>query len=213
MPIPMVIPVRRGCGVRVEGGIYIVTHASIEELADYIDMSDADVEGKLYIFPKPWPTLVPLKPFRGFRGFDKWRFFRDIDLADKTQLRKVLHLDVKIAELGKKRIRLKNCYYAHPEKEDDCDRSWLHWIGNQYYTIESFIDEARVIGVSRRVPEKILQKMKWGDAIFLASKEKHLKSPVIFGYFKLEGIQGIKVKLNDMPKHLQDEMKFENVDY
>jgi len=193
----------------MEGGIYIVTHASIEELTDYIDMSDADVGGKLFIFPKPWPILVPLKPFRGFRGFDKWRFFRDIDLTDKTRLRKILHLDVKIAELGKKRVRLNNCYYAHPEDS----HSWLHWIGNQYYTIQSFIDEARVIGVSRRVPEKILKKMKWGDTIFLASKEKHLKSPVIFGYFNLEGIQGVKVKLKDMPEQLRDKMKFENVDY
>lgn len=209
MPISMAIPVKRGCGMRVEGGIYIVTHASIEELADYIDISDADIEGKLYIFPKPWPTLVPLKPFRGFRGFDKSRFFRDIDLTDKTRLRKILHLDIKIAEFGKKRVRLKNCYYAHPEDS----HSWLHWIGNQYYTIASFIDEARVVGISRRVPEKILKKMKWGDHIFLASKEKHLKSPVIFGYFKLEGIQGVKVKLKDMPEQLRDKMKFENLDY
>ncbi len=178
----------------MEGGLYIVTDAEIEELADYIDMSDANIEGKLYIFPKPWPTLTTLKPFRGFRGFDKDKFFNFLRTLQK---------------MPGKRKRLHTCFYAHPEDS----HSWLHWIGNQYYSIREFIKEAELIGVSRRVPEKMLRKMKWGDTIFLASKEKRLKSPVIFGYFRLERIQGVKVDMEELPDHLQNKMRYENLDF
>ena len=195
--LPFSIPVRRGCGIRVEGGIYIVTTAEIEELTDYMDVSNANIEGKLIILPRPWPTLVYLKPFRGYRGFDEHRFWYDIQLENfrySTQEGIIL-----------KRFRLKNCYYAHPEDS----RTWLHWIGNQYYSIESFIEEARLIGVSRRVPAKALKKMKWGDTIFLTSKEKGIKNPVIFGYFILDKLQGIKVKIDELPEHLQNKMRYE----
>lgn len=194
--LPFSIPVRRGCGIRVEGGIYIVTTAEIEELTDYMDVSNANIEGKLIILPKPWPTLVHLKPFRGYRGFDEHRFWYDIQLENfrySTPEGIIL-----------KRFRLKNCYYAHPEDS----RTWLHWIGNQYYSIESFIEEARLIGVSRRVPAKALKKMKWGDTIFLASKEKGIKNPVVFGYFTLDKLQGIKVKIDELPEHLQNKMRY-----
>jgi len=214
MTIPMAIPVKRGCGVRIEGGLYIVTDAEIEELVDYIDMSDANIEGKLYIFPKPYPTLVNLKPFRGFRGFDKKRFFKDINIhqLDSGSTAEEYFSQRFPDFVGPPHLvrpRLKNCYYAHPEES----HTWLHWIGNQYYSIKTFIEEAELIGVSRRVPEKMLRKMKWGDTIFLASKEKNLKSPVIFGYFKLERIQGIKVDMEELPEHLQDRMRYENRDF
>lgn len=199
--LPFSIPVRRGCGIRVEGGIYIVTTAEIEELTDYIDVSNANIEGKLIILPRPWPTLVHLKPFRGYRGFDKKRFFRDLEIEPQ-----IIVSQIDKSELIK-RPRLKNCYYAHPENS----RTWLHWMGNQYYSIESFIEEARLIGVSRRVPAKALKKMKWGDIIFLTSKEKGIKNPVIFGYFILDKLQGIKVKIDELPEHLQNKMRYEKV--
>lgn len=209
--LPFSIPVKRGCGVRIEGGLYIVTEAEIAELVDYVDISDANIEGKLLLFPKPYPTLVPLKPFRGFHGFDKKRFFRDLQI--ETTITNIGKTDEdfskELARQAKKRSRLKNCYYAHPEDS----RCWLHWIGNQYYSIESFIEEARLVGVSRRVPEKILRKMKWGDTIFLASKEKGLKSPVVFGYFVLHKIQGVKVKMEDLPEYLQDKMHYEETEF
>ena len=86
-------------------------------------------------------------------------------------------------------------------------------MGNEHYTIEEFIKEAELIGVSRRVPEKILKKMKWGDTIFLVSKERRLKTPVVFGYFKLERIQGVKVDMKELPEHLQSKMRYENMDF
>ncbi len=208
--LPFRIPIKRGCGVRVEGGIYIVTTAEIQELTDYIDISEANIEGELIIFPKPYPTLIHLKPFRGFRGFDKERFFRDVSI---NELEQGVSAKGYFSNLDKAppltRPRLKNCYYSHPEES----RSWLHWIGNCYYSIRSFIEEARLAGVSRRVPAQALRKMKWGDKIFLASKEKGLKTPVVFGYFKLTRLQGIKVNMNELPKHLRDKMKYEKEDF
>jgi len=201
--------VKRGCGVRVEGGLYIVTEAEIAELVDYVDLSDANIEGELMLFPKPYPTLVTLKPFRGFRGFDKKWFFKDLAI---DQLEHGVSAKEYLAKVDKPphltRPRLHNCYYAHPEDS----RSWLHWIGNTYYSIEAFIKEARDIGVSRRVPEKALRKMKWGDTILLASKEKGLKTPVVFGYFVLHKIQGVKFKMKDFPEHLQDKMHYEETE-
>jgi len=190
--LPFSIPVQRGCGVRIEGGIYLVTTAEIEELVDYIDVTeDTGIGGKLVLFPKPYPTLATLKPFRGYRGFDKHGFFRDIEIHKRSN--------------GKGRIRLRNCYYAKPEEQ----KAWLHWIGNKYYSIKSFIEEAKLIGVSRRVPKNILKKMRWGDTIFLASKQKGLKTPVVFGYFKLEKIEGIKVRREEMSEHLRDKFRYE----
>jgi len=193
MSIPsFAIPVKRGCGTRVEGGIYLVTTAEIEELWDYIDVTeDTGIGGKLVLFPKPYPFMATLKPFRGYRGFDKKRFFNDLP------------------NVNNERIRLKNCYYAKPEEQ----RAWLHWIGNKYYTIKSFIEEARLAGVSRRVPKQALRKMRWGDSIFLTSKEKGLKTPVVFGYFRLEKIEGVKVRREEMPEQLQDKVRYEEKEF
>ena len=68
--------------------------------------------------------------------------------------------------------------------------SHLHWIGTEHYSIPEFIQEARKWGVSRRIKPGTLRAMAWGDRIYLASREKGLRAPVIFGYFSLEGIGG-----------------------
>ena len=70
---------------------------------------------------------------------------------------------------------------------------WLHWVGGCYYTIPQFIREARRFGVSRRINPRMLKQMGWGDRIYLAAREKGLKSPVIFGYFHLEKVYGIRL--------------------
>lgn len=38
------------------------------------------------------------------------------------------------------------------EKQEERSYDYLAWIGGRYYTIESFIEEAKKIGVSKRVP-------------------------------------------------------------
>jgi len=81
---------------------------------------------------------------------------------------------------------------------------WLHWVGNQYYSIPRFIREAKRLGVSRRVPRAVLKRMNWGDRIFLISRERGHKAPVVFGYFYLNRIEGIQVKWDEIPEHLRD---------
>jgi len=66
---------------------------------------------------------------------------------------------------------------------------WLHWIGKQYYTTNSFIKEAEKYGVSRRVSLQQLKQMSWGDTIYCAMLDG--KTGVIFGYFKVKQITGL----------------------
>jgi len=67
----------------------------------------------------------------------------------------------------------------------------LMWVGSSYYTIESFIKEAKRFGVCKRI-NRIPDKIKIGKSrIFFAhniSKSGKLDTPVIFAYSKIEGI-------------------------
>ena len=80
-------------------------------------------------------------------------------------------------------------------------KDWIHWIGNKYYTIPGFIEEAEGMGVSRRINPNLLKQMEWGDRIFCASKQKGRAHPCIFGYFYVDSIRGIKV--TDLPPEVE----------
>lgn len=80
---------------------------------------------------------------------------------------------------------------------------WLHWIGNSYYSIASFIKEAERLGVSRRVPSNVIKKMDFGDRIYCISREPNLKSPVVFGYYDITKFQGLHIDWGKVPDHLQ----------
>ena len=69
----------------------------------------------------------------------------------------------------------------------------LHWVGAEFYSIPEFVSEARKWGVNRRVKPQTLKGMNFGDRIYLVSREKGLKSPVIFGYFYLETVRGVRL--------------------
>lgn len=77
---------------------------------------------------------------------------------------------------------------------------WIHWIGAGHYTINSFVNEANKMGVSRRVPQRDLKMMEWGDKIYCVTKQKNRANPVIFGYFTIETIYGIQT--NDLPDEI-----------
>ena len=87
-------------------------------------------------------------------------------------------------------------------------KTWLHWIGNAHYSVASFIKEAKKMGVSRRVPQRILRNMEWGDRIYLVSRVPGLKSPVVFGYFEIDRLVGIQIE--ELPEDLQE--KVQNVE-
>jgi len=84
----------RGCGLQVSGGWYATTIAKLTELADYtedpmISSSRGVTEvsnfaklfyqhGGFFVFPQPYPELLNLKFFRGFRQFNGDKFFEQL---------------------------------------------------------------------------------------------------------------------------------------
>lgn len=67
--------------------------------------------------------------------------------------------------------------------------NWLHFVGEKYYTMKSFKEEAYKYGVTRRISMQNLKKMNFGDIVYLAMMKG--KSPVIFGFFVVDGISGL----------------------
>lgn len=72
---------------------------------------------------------------------------------------------------------------------------WLHFVGRQYYTRKSFIREAKLYGVSRRISLQELKRMNWGDRVLLAIMEG--KSGVVFGYFQVERLAGLSPEAHE----------------
>jgi len=85
--------------------------------------------------------------------------------------------------------------------------NWIHFIGKSYYDPESFIREAKALGVSRRLSRQNLSGFTWGDRIFLAfgdfktpRRKTEIKKSVVIGYFDLDKIGGIPIEvLEDLP--------------
>ena len=84
---------------------------------------------------------------------------------------------------------------------------WLHFVGKQYYSIESFVEEARTVGVSRRLPLKTLEKMSVGDVVLLAQWDG--KKAVLFGGFEVHGVSGIP---GDVTKKLVEKLPVKHVE-
>lgn len=73
--------------------------------------------------------------------------------------------------------------------------SYIHFVGKGYYGIEGFMKEAKELGVSRRVPLKLLKNLKWGDRIYLAqgdlpkkNRNTEVQNTTVFGYFDVTTI-------------------------
>ncbi|RDV83926.1 hypothetical protein [Ammonifex thiophilus] len=65
----------------------------------------------------------------------------------------------------------------------------LHFVGKQYYTLQSFVREAELYGVSRRISLTDLCRMNWGDKVLLAILDG--KSGVVFGQFTVTTLTGL----------------------
>ena len=70
--------VKRGCGYCIDGGLYCITEAGIDKLVDYGESEAPEIRGKLALFPRPYPAIRGLVPFRGFRPFDGDTFRGDL---------------------------------------------------------------------------------------------------------------------------------------
>jgi hypothetical protein len=71
----------------------------------------------------------------------------------------------------------------------------LHFVGKRFYTIPSFEEEAKRLGVQRAVSFSHIKQLKLGEPILLAQftntsrvKRKRVGSAEVFGYFTFEGI-------------------------
>lgn len=86
--------------------------------------------------------------------------------------------------------------------------SWLHWIGEQFYDLESFLNEAKRLGVSRRVSANILKKMRFGDKIWLAGRFRKWRWAHVIGYFYLS-----KLEIIGGNKRIEEILKEKNIPY
>jgi len=74
----------------------------------------------------------------------------------------------------------------------------LHFVGQATYKLESFIAEAKKLGVARAIPKNIAKNLEFGDIILLAifkshkekdkKKTKRVGKAYVFGYFIIEGL-------------------------
>jgi len=73
----------------------------------------------------------------------------------------------------------------------------VHFVGLRYYTVKSYVEEAKRLGVSRALPVNVLKRFNWGDPIFLAIHVKEqsedgkevIPTAVVFGYFRIGWLQ------------------------
>lgn len=83
---------------------------------------------------------------------------------------------------------------------------WIHWLGVKYYSISSFIDEARRMGVSRRIPPQVLKGMSWGDSIFMIGESPKFPGyGILFGKFYVDRVK-FATKSKKVKEDLQELM-------
>jgi len=67
--------------------------------------------------------------------------------------------------------------------------TWIHFIGQQYYTEKTFKVEGLKYGVTRRVSPLAAKQMSYGDRVLLAINDG--KSAVVFGSFLITTLSGM----------------------
>lgn len=67
--------------------------------------------------------------------------------------------------------------------------TWLHFIGQSYYSRASFEREAREFGITRRVSLQQMRRMAFGDRVVLAIRDG--ASALVFGSFTVTTISGL----------------------
>ncbi len=68
-------------------------------------------------------------------------------------------------------------------------KSYLHFIGNSYYTTESFISESRTYGVTRRISLRAMARMNWNDVVVCCQKTED--GAQVFMEFPVTRLSGI----------------------
>lgn len=144
----MAIEAKRGCGYRKVGGLYLVG-SGISIACDRL----------------PYElTLCPccgagIKQARGFTWLDAKQFFGEHKSCTCNNF----------------------CPICHPEKyleltQHKITKYGLLWVGEKYYTPASFIEEAKKIGVSKRIAQ-IPRELRLGETWVLLAHPKAITKP------------------------------------
>lgn len=108
----------------------------------------------------------------------------------------------------KQRANLKK---EEPPKYEPKPADFLQWVGGSYYTINSFIAEAKKMGVCKRVPMLPRGVVVGKSRVFLAHDQNALEQKVkirgsgrIFAYFIVRGISYVVKQGTNIPEALKE---------
>lgn len=109
-----------------------------------------------------------------------------------------------------------NCWVCYPDTIIDMEQ-YLMWVGKRYYNPDSFINEAEMHGVSKRISRKMIDHISIGTSvIFLAyqsmisdNHDKRIKHDAIFYAFIPTAIEHLMTEseYRDLPEEEEEEMK------
>lgn len=144
----------RGCGYRKIGGLYLVSDAGPAWICDGLPLPLLPCDCCDYQPPfsrnLEWITLKYVKDLSAIKHDHKWPCVVKTDWCSCPE----------------------GCPICHPELQQ-LEKFGLMYVGQKFYTPESFLKEAVQMGISKRIPE-IPKGLKLGETwIFLA----HLKVP------------------------------------
>jgi hypothetical protein len=157
----------RGCGYRKVGGIYLV------------GSGEGVVCDRLPYELKKCPCCgAGIKQARGFTWINAKQFFKidhDIELDNALSTKGCLCAGTpKIQMKGMARPlgKVSGCPICYPRDE----QYGIQWIGDKFYTPQSFIEEARTMGISKRIAQ-IPKDLKLGETWILLAHPKAISRP------------------------------------
>jgi hypothetical protein len=108
-----------------------------------------------------------------------------------------------------------NCKLCFPEQ---VEKAGLLWVGNRFYTPETFIEEAKTMGVSKRISH-VPKDLKLGDLVFLAHKKagreivdgEKLEVSAIFYAFHVNRIEKIITETQSKDTQAMERLKKQNI--
>lgn len=128
--------------------------------------------------------------------------------------KKISEKKVKCSKCGKEQwiskltLKQRKTLEAPPELEVEAV-DLLMWVGRSYYSVDSFINESRRMGVCKRVPMLPRGTVKGKSRVFLAHPDaiKRIGGktfPGVFAYFTVQGISYVVKPGVDIPEALKE---------
>lgn len=146
MPIKHIPRIRRGCGVRKEGGIYLFFSAAMVH--------------HCHRLPMPLPEACPCCG-------EEIRFLRSIRVISPFDMFGTCQKPTQTGEVPVQCVCPLSCPICYPNPDE---KAGLMWVGEKYYTPESFSAEAHAHGISKRIPA-VPKQLKVGDLVLFLHKK------------------------------------------